>query len=220
MSTRRRTILSAAIVALLLGLTFATAILTSRQLAEREQAQVGRGADAATASIEARLRAYIEVLYGARGLFATSDRVSHADFHRFVDGLRLDERYPGIQVLGVALPVPEGSRAATTRAIEADIRASGLPYPTFAIHPVRAGRAYPIAYIEPQASNAPALGLDFGVRTSSAGRWRCCSRPACASCTSATARPTARLRGPGRWVAGWSCSDAGPTERSSRSTSR
>jgi PAS domain S-box-containing protein len=161
MSSRRRTIFSGLIVALLLAVTLAMTALSANELAGRERAQVARGADAAATAIEARLRAYIEVLYGARGLFAVGDGVSHAEFHRFATGLRLDARYPGIQVLGAARPVAAGSRTAAARSVAADIRASGLPYPAFAIHPEGAGPAYPISYIEPQLGNRAALGLDF-----------------------------------------------------------
>jgi PAS domain S-box-containing protein len=53
--------------------------------------------------IEHRMLAYEEALRGAQSLFAVSHEVSRAQFQRYVAGLRLGDRYPGIQGVGYSI---------------------------------------------------------------------------------------------------------------------
>ena len=50
--------------------------------------------------IEIRIQTYIEVLRASVALFGASDDVTRQEFSAFVSGLRLPERYPGIQGIG------------------------------------------------------------------------------------------------------------------------
>lgn len=118
----------------------------------------------AQAAIEGRLTAYEQALHGALGFFRASQDVTREEWRIFVDGLRLAERFPGIQGLGYAQWVPPGREGALVRSE----RDTGVP--DFRIWPEGGnaasgawggGRAV-IRLIEPMdARNRRALGFDM-----------------------------------------------------------
>ena len=129
----------------------------------RERAQVDAKAAAVAEGLERRVVAYGDVLYGVRGLFGASRHVTTAEFHASHAARAVEERYPGVKVVGYADLIAPRAIAGRTARVRRDTRASGLPYPRFAIHPAPAAgrRVAPITYLEPQAGNEPAFGLDF-----------------------------------------------------------
>jgi diguanylate cyclase (GGDEF)-like protein len=56
--------------------------------------------------IEMRMRTYKQTLRGAAGLFAATGLPSREQFRAYVDSLRLNVNYPGIQGIGYAVLVP------------------------------------------------------------------------------------------------------------------
>lgn len=75
-----------------------------------------------TLKIEQRFKAYRQVLRGARALFAASREVSRDEWRRYVEALRLDEDYTGIQGVGFAQSIP----AARLAEHEQHVRAEGF----------------------------------------------------------------------------------------------
>jgi len=55
--------------------------------------------------IGSRFKTYEDVLWGAAGLLAASQRISPRDWHIYVDRLQLLERYPGTAAIAVVQPV-------------------------------------------------------------------------------------------------------------------
>ena len=117
-----------------------------------------------TNRIRQRLSTYEDSLRGGAGLFLAAKNVGRAEWRAYVEALHLPERYPGIEGLGVVLPV----RPADTAAFLAARRADGVPDFVIkhvpGVSPPPAGPDGPeqfvIAFIEPLASNQAALGLD------------------------------------------------------------
>jgi CHASE1-domain containing sensor protein len=54
-------------------------------------------------NINRRLQNYEQVLEGVAGLFTASHKVTQAEFSRYVETLKFEDKFPGIQ--GVGLPV-------------------------------------------------------------------------------------------------------------------
>src|SRR5882762_7873323 len=77
-----------------------------------------REAKDASGIIEGRLRSYGDVLYALRALFAGEDPVDRLRFHRFVESLDLEHRYPGFISLNYAAYV----RAQDRRRFEEVVR--------------------------------------------------------------------------------------------------
>ena len=60
-------------------------------------------------AISRRLERYINVMFGARGLFSASSEVNEEEWRGFVNSLDLQKRYEGIQMLGYARAEGPGS---------------------------------------------------------------------------------------------------------------
>ena len=106
--------------------------------------------------IEQRVAAYEQMLRGVQGLLATTGLKNRDAIRDYVETLRLDANFSGIQVIGVIEQVPQSSKAAHVTATRR------LGFPDYAIHPEGERETYaPIVQRESYAGldNAP-LGLD------------------------------------------------------------
>jgi serine phosphatase RsbU (regulator of sigma subunit)/CHASE1-domain containing sensor protein len=110
-------------------------------------------------AIERRTEAYLDAMFGARGLFYASESVDRAEWHDYVDGIEPSSRFEGLQALSYAERVePEQREAFVRRA-----RDEGLP----SLHPdLDAGGErptyFPITYTGPlDAANQERLNYDF-----------------------------------------------------------
>jgi PAS domain S-box-containing protein len=110
-----------------------------------------------TLKLSERMRAYEQVLWGAAGLFESKAEVSRADWHAYIDRLRLHERYPGIVAIGYARVLAPRDLDAHVRAI----RAQG--FTDYRIRPDGERAQYSsIVYVEPFAGlNLRAFGYDM-----------------------------------------------------------
>lgn len=125
--------------------------------AEREnQADFNYRVHALVNNIAQRMQTYVQVLYGAQGLYASSDYVDRTEFHRYVVGQGLNEHFPGIQGIGYIRLVERGQREVH----HAGIRSEG--FPDYAIRPAGERPQYaPIVYLEPfDGVNLRAFGYD------------------------------------------------------------
>ncbi len=109
------------------------------------------------ATLAQRMLAHEQVLRGGVGLFHASGRVSRREWRTYVESLRLDASYPGIQEVGFVERVLPHERAAHIRRV----RAEGFPGYTIRPDGVRAEYTS-IVYIEPfNARNQRAFGYDM-----------------------------------------------------------
>jgi diguanylate cyclase (GGDEF)-like protein len=107
--------------------------------------------------IEQRMQAYEQVLRGAAGLFAASDRVTREEFRTYVDRLELNENYPGIEGIGVSLLIPPEQKEQHIAAV----RNEG--FPNYTLRPAGEREVYSaIVYLEPfSGRNLRAFGFDM-----------------------------------------------------------
>lgn len=141
-----------------LGLTLTAAVLAQRAAEAREQATVLRAVEDDMRRLQARMDAYVALLRATRAFVDTQDeRLSRETFAEFVDRLRIQRDYPGIQGVGWT-PRVDGQRVAR---FEADARAQGLE--GFTVHPPGPREPmFSILYLEPlDARNRAALGYDM-----------------------------------------------------------
>lgn len=118
----------------------------------------------ATASIRQRMLTYEDALRGGAGLLSAAKQVSRAEWGAYAQSVNLTKRYPGVQGIGVIFPVRAEDEAEFVRRMGAE------GDPDFSIHDVHdaTGAAvassnrdrYVITYIEPEAINREAVGLD------------------------------------------------------------
>jgi len=111
----------------------------------------------AISHIQQRMQAYQQVLLGVQGLYEASVTVERSEFKTYVEGLHLEDHYPGIQGVGFSLIVP----AAAKNTHLAAIRKEG--FPGYSIRPEGQRDPYTsIIYLEPFADrNLRAFGYDM-----------------------------------------------------------
>ena len=113
--------------------------------------------------IEARVRSYADILHGLAALFTSQSSVSRVQFHRFVESLDLQHRYPGFDVVNYAMYVPAEDRERFEEAVRRDTSLEPRGYPRFAIKPPgERPEYYVLLYVEPMAGFEFAFGLDIG----------------------------------------------------------
>jgi signal transduction histidine kinase len=107
--------------------------------------------------LDSRLDTYVALLRATAAFVAASDHVSGADFHQYADRLRVRERYPGIQGIGLSLRV----RPSELRALEREKSAEGDS--AFHVWPEFPRAEYhAIVYLEPlDRRNRAAIGYDM-----------------------------------------------------------
>jgi PAS domain S-box-containing protein len=137
-------------------------VYTSAQERARLTLLFERQATALASTLQNRLDDYLDVLYAAESVYASSGGLSRQVFDAFVQ--RAVARHLGLQALSWDVRVPDGQR----EAYESAIRREG--YPAFQITeqdldgtlvPAAQRPEYiVVTYIEPPAGNGPALGFD------------------------------------------------------------
>ena len=100
-------------------------------------------------TIGARMQAYIQVLYGLQGLYASSSQVERGEFRRYAHAQRLETNVPGMRGFGYMQLVPRAELDAHVAAM----RAAG--FPDYAVQPAGERPLYaPIVYAEPPSPGA------------------------------------------------------------------
>jgi PAS domain S-box-containing protein len=144
-----------------LALALAFTLLSWRHEADSTEREGGLRFESAALdvrdAIRERMATYEQILRGGAALFAASISVKRGEWKSYVEHLRLEQRFPGIQTMNFAPVVSARERDAHTRAI----RAEG--FPDYAIHPEGERPEYtPIVYLEPLSSrNRSVLGYDM-----------------------------------------------------------
>src|SRR5215210_8947325 len=73
-------------------------------------------------AIERRTRAYLDAMFGARGLFYASESVTRGEWDNYAEGIEPGSRFEGLQALSYAERVrPEEREAFARRAREEDL---------------------------------------------------------------------------------------------------
>ncbi|WP_339913642.1 CHASE domain-containing protein [uncultured Brevundimonas sp.] len=140
-----------------LGLTFYAWKITSENAYERAQTEFTALAAENEEALRFRMASYDYALLGAAAFYQGNVFFSRADWRSYVETIDIRKQFPGINGIGVIVPVRPENRDAFL----AGIRADGLPQ--FDIHPAAPGRPLNvITHIEPVEINGPAVGLNTG----------------------------------------------------------
>jgi signal transduction histidine kinase len=114
----------------------------------------------AQVTILGRVKSYVDVLYGTASLFHMNPELSADEFHGYVDGLRLDKGFLGIETINFARRVTEAERPAFEQRMNASLAGTGAP--PFRINPPGPRTEYlPLTYIAPASANFNRLGVDL-----------------------------------------------------------
>ena len=87
-----------------------------RQVVEvQNRARFADSTQATQEALERRTKAYLDAMFGARGLFYASDSVTRKDWSDYVKGIEPAGRFEGLQALGVAQRVDSEQRESFVR---------------------------------------------------------------------------------------------------------
>lgn len=144
-----------AILLVSVGLTVSGYEYSRRLADERRATRFDRQASQLVELVRERMQTYEDALRGgASAVHALGGDATHAQWRAFAETLQVERRYPGINGIGVIHRVP----AADMERYLAEQRSQR---PGYALHPrVDGPEHWPITYIEPEASNRRAVGLD------------------------------------------------------------
>lgn len=154
----------AAWLVLVIGVTLSVAAfqVVDNNIENEAQLRFERQASDAHHTIQARIRSYVDIMYGLGALFRTSDTITRAQFHQFVTGLDLAKRFPGFQSINYAAQVTAADRAKFEASVRNDKSLDPKGYPHFAIQPPGSrSEFHVISYLEPMSINPSSFGLDL-----------------------------------------------------------
>lgn len=145
-----------AIVLCSLILTFSAWYFTNSQVKQKTEEQFQRQSKQVVELISERMQKYEDALWaGVAAIHSQSSGIDNNEWGRFSEALQLEEKYPGINGIGVIYYV-EPQNLESFLARERELR------PNFRIHPEHQRDIFlPITYIEPVNANAKAVGLDM-----------------------------------------------------------
>ena len=158
----RQSPLALMMLALGVGLSFGAWHYVGNQTEQKARVQFYLHAGDARDAIVQRVNMHLEILRGARGLFAASTAVTRAEWRDYVAALEL-ARFPGVQGLGFIRYVPAADKEDFERRARRDTSLRPAGHPDFAIFPAGArDDYYPVEYFEAQAPELKVEGLDHG----------------------------------------------------------
>jgi signal transduction histidine kinase len=118
-------------------------------------------------TILSRVKSYTDVLRGTASMFQTSTEITREQFRRYVQGLKLETEFPGIETINYTAYVTEAQRPEFERRMNADMAALGRPVPYHITPPGRRPFYHVLTFLEPTTGFAGRLGTDIlpGPRT-------------------------------------------------------
>ncbi len=138
------------------GVTLAGYYYSKRITEERTEARFKRQAEQVVELVVERMGKYEDALWGGvSAIRALGGNVSYPDWRTFASSMRIEEKYPGINGIGVIHAVNEAN-------LDEYLATQRQTRPDFRIYPRhRKSEHWPISYIEPVAPNEQAVGLDI-----------------------------------------------------------
>jgi signal transduction histidine kinase len=141
---------------------FMSYFATARTIESDAQQRFDGMARGVQTSIDGRVKSYTDVLRGSASLFQTTPDLTREQFHRYVEGLSLEQEFPGIEAINFARYVTEAERPAFEDAMRKEIAAMSSGYPAFRITPPGRRATYNvITFIEPIAAWTNRFGVDI-----------------------------------------------------------
>ena len=148
------------VVSFSLLLTITAWYFSQKQLREKVELQFLREAEQVVALVTERMQKYEDGLWGGVSAIQThGGDINYSDWKIFAHSLRIEEKYPGINGIGVIHHVPNAY-------LNKYLTWQHLERPAYRIYPPHdEPENWPISYIEPVDINARAVGLDMAHET-------------------------------------------------------
>ncbi len=144
------------VLGLSIALTIFASVFAKGQHDQRIREEFKREAYQTADILKERMNSYADSLWAGVAFFnAQGARVSLEDWQAFARGLNLEEKYPGINGIGVIYHLTE-------KQLPAFLKKQRKQRPSFKLRPkIKDGDYWPITYIVPAKGNEEAIGLDI-----------------------------------------------------------
>ncbi len=144
------------VVTLSLVITLTAWYITKQQVEEKVAHSFARQSQQVVELITERMQKYEDALFAGVALTQVQQgETSHQQWRTYYNNLDIDRKYPGINGLGIIYYVAPDKR-------DSYLTQQRSTRPNFGIHPQHTrSELWPITYIEPEAKNAAAVGLDM-----------------------------------------------------------
>jgi signal transduction histidine kinase/ActR/RegA family two-component response regulator len=138
-------------------LTCLATVYVSKTSGVIERSRFKDAVHSTTEQVRVRMDAYTGILRSVRSFFKANPKVNRQTFHTFVDQLKIQERYPGIQGVGYSIQVKPGTEAGVIAAMQRE------GFPDFKIWPPASSvEKHAIISLEPMnPPNRKALGFNM-----------------------------------------------------------
>jgi len=114
----------------------------------------------ASRDVQNRIKVYFGVLHSAGSFFAGSNSVTRTEWSSYVNFLKLNGSYPGIEGMGVIRYIPDSQKRAFENTVRQENSSALADY---TIRPPGVREAYyPVEYYWPPLADLNLLGLDHG----------------------------------------------------------
>ncbi len=145
-----------AVVLLSLVLTFLAWQFSKQQVEKNVNEQFLRASKQVVELVQERMKKYEDGLWGGvAAIQSQGGDIGYLNWRKFADSLRIDEKYPGINGIGVIHHLQRSE-------VGEYLYRQRILRPDFKIHPEHdLEELFPITYIEPSVTNAKAIGLDI-----------------------------------------------------------
>jgi diguanylate cyclase (GGDEF)-like protein len=171
-SERRQSLVAWAILGIGALLSAGLGLATQRQLEQEARYQFESSARDLLYQVQAEIGSYEEVLVGLRAFMSSQERISRADFRRYVDGLDIRRRFPGFDSLNYAREVRQEDLQKFVEGVRKDTSLAPAGYPEFSIVPPGArGEYHVIVFVEPWETSAKSFGRDIGANAIGTRAW-------------------------------------------------
>src|SRR5690348_12318155 len=162
-SERRQSLVAWAILGVGALLSAGLGVATQYQLEQEARYQFESSARDVLYQVQAEIGSYEEVLVGLRAFMSSQERISRADFRRYVDGLDIRRRFPGFDSLNYARAVRQEDLQKFLDMVRKDTSLAPEGYPEFSIVPPGVREEYHvILFVEPWETSARSFGRDIG----------------------------------------------------------
>ena len=142
-----------------LGVGAGLYVSTSQAIENDARTRFGHMARNVQATLDGRIKTYVDLLRGTASLFLTTDEVTRDEFHRYVAGLDLPRHFPGVETINFARYFFDAERARFEATMLQNIDGRGR---NARIRPEGRRAEYTVlTFVEPDTAWVERIGLDI-----------------------------------------------------------
>ncbi len=151
-----------AVLVITLMLTALASSFARSNIQTSESKRFNDAVEVTTSALRQRIASYTDTLYGTAAMFNASESVTRKEFQGYVNTLRIEARYPGIQSLGFIRRVKQLELSGFVNQLRVEQQTNPCGYPDFSFFPKNVQTEYLLVQlVEPIAQNKALFGKEI-----------------------------------------------------------